>query len=312
MTDPSGGDRLGVGLVAPAYVCAPLWIAQRRGDFERAGLAVDARICGTTDGTAEAARGGAVQLALTAPEGAIVDGVTGGPLVLVAGLTNRPPLSLIAHPRYRSIEALRGARIGTSSLTEGTRHIVEEMLGAHGLRSGRDYAFVLAGAHPQRWEALQRGTIDAALQLVPFDYIAEEAGFANLGAAADYVPDFAFSAVCARRDWAQAHRDVLVDFLVALLDAVEWLYGNIDDAAAIAAQETGTELRHARRACRELAAHDGMPRDLELSPNALARTVESMRASGVMPEHPAHAVDAALERSYLDAAAELRRAREAR
>jgi NitT/TauT family transport system substrate-binding protein len=299
------GDDVSVGIVAPAYVCAPLWIAQRRGLLERVRIRARAEICGTTDGTTEAARSGAVQFALTAPEGAIADAMTGGRLLLIAGLTNRPPLSLIAQARYRSIEDLRHGRIGTSSLTEGTRHIVEEMLAAHGLAHGRDYEFVLAGAHPQRWEALQRGTIDAALQLIPFDYMAEEAGFSNLGAAATYVPEFAFSAVAVRGDWAQTHRDLVVRFLVALLDAVDWLYLNVGEAAVIAADESSTELRHALRACRELTEQRAIPRDLEISQNALARTISSMRASGVMPEHALREPASAVDRSYLDAAARM-------
>ena len=48
----------------------------------------------------------------------------------------------------------------------------------------------MAGAHPQRWEALKAGTLDAAIQLVPFNYIAEESGFPNLGDVDEYVPDF--------------------------------------------------------------------------------------------------------------------------
>jgi ABC-type nitrate/sulfonate/bicarbonate transport system substrate-binding protein len=306
------GEDVSVGLVAPAYVCAPLWIAQRRGLLERVGIRAAVEICGTTDRATEAARSGAVQFALTAPEGAIVDAMTGGGLRLIAGLTNRPPLSLIAQARYHSIEDLRQARIGTSSLTEGTRHIVEEMLTAHGLVHGRDYEFVLAGAHPQRWEALRRGTIDAALQLIPFDYIAEEAGFANLGAAATYVPEFAFSTVCAQADWAQAHRGVVVRFLAALLDAVDWLYLNVEAAAAIAAAESNTELRHALRACRELTEQHAIPRDLEISQNALARTIESMRASGVMPDHAPRGPASAIDRSYLHAAADMRRRQAAR
>jgi NitT/TauT family transport system substrate-binding protein len=301
--DRSAADDVTVGIVAPAYVCAPLWIAQRLGMFERVGIRATAQIVGTTDGTTEAARSGAVQLALTAPEGAIVDSMTGGRLQVVAGLANRPPLSLVAQARYRSIEDLRGARIGTSSLTEGTCHIVDEMLAAHGLVRGRDYEFVLAGAHPQRWEALKSGTIDAALQLIPFDYIAEEAGFSNLGAAATYVPEFAFSTVVVRGDWAQSRRDLVERFLTALLDAVAWLYMNVDEAASIAAEESKTALRHALRACRELAGQGAIPRDLEISQNALARTIESMRASGVMPEHAVRGAASAIDRSYLESAA---------
>jgi ABC-type nitrate/sulfonate/bicarbonate transport system substrate-binding protein len=80
-----------------------------------------------------ALRDGAVDIALTAPEGTIADAVAGGPLRVVAGLIDRPPLSMIAIPRHRSFGDLRGGRIGTSSLTEGTRHVAERMLAAHGL-----------------------------------------------------------------------------------------------------------------------------------------------------------------------------------
>jgi ABC-type nitrate/sulfonate/bicarbonate transport system substrate-binding protein len=101
---------------------------------------------------------------------------------------------------------------------------------------------------------------------------------------------------------------MVVRFLAALLDAVDWLYLHVDDAAAIAADESNTELRHALRACRELTEHGAIPRDLEISQNALARTIESMRASGVMPEHAPREPASAIDRSYLEDAAAMRRA----
>ena len=55
------GEDVSVGLVAPAYVCVPLWIAQRRGLLERVGIRATVQICGTTDGTTQAVRSGAVQ-----------------------------------------------------------------------------------------------------------------------------------------------------------------------------------------------------------------------------------------------------------
>jgi NitT/TauT family transport system substrate-binding protein len=181
--------------------------------------------------------------------------------------------------------------------------LAEQMLGAHGLSSASDYEFVLAGAHPQRWQALQGGSIDAALQLIPFDYIAEESGFANLGAAATYVPEFAFNALCARADWADAHRDLLERFLYAIWQAVDWLYLDVADAAAIAASETATELHHALRACHELTEQKAIQRDLTVTPGALARTIESMRASGAMPEARVRSPESAIDPSYLEAVA---------
>src|SRR6201986_1931747 len=111
-----------VGVVAPAYVNVPLWIARERGLLEPRGLAATERICGTTHGVTSALRDGDVDIALTAPEGSIADAVAGGPLRMVAGLTDRPPLSMIALPRHHAFEDLRGGRIGAGALTTGTRH----------------------------------------------------------------------------------------------------------------------------------------------------------------------------------------------
>ena len=81
--------QITVGVVAPAYVNVPLWVAQRRGFLERRGLRATERILGTTHGVTNALRDGAVDIALTAPEGSIADAMAGGPLRVVAGL-HRP------------------------------------------------------------------------------------------------------------------------------------------------------------------------------------------------------------------------------
>ncbi len=210
-----------VGVVAPAYVNVPLWVAQERGFLERRGLAATEQILGTTHGVTNALRNGEVDIALTAPEGSIADAVAGGPLRVVAGLTDRPPLSMIALARHKTFDDLRGGRIGTSSLTEGTRHVAERMLAAHGLTYPADYDFALEGSHVQRWKALQAGTIDAALQMIPYDVMAVEAGFTDLGPVAE---EFALNAACVR---LPAERAELTPFLQALAEAAhrELLHG---------------------------------------------------------------------------------------
>ena len=219
-------------------------------------------------------RDGDVGLALTAPEGTIADAAAGGPLRVAAGRINRPPLSLIALSRHWTVADLRGGLIGTSSLKEGTRHVAERMLAAHGLAYPADYEWALEGSHIERWKALQAGTIDAALQMIPYDYIAEEAGFTNLGPVTE---DFAFNAVCVRRDIDPA---LLTRFLRALAQATLWFRGNVAEAAAIAAAETSAENRHALRACRALAAGGVIPDDLRVGRAAFDAAVESLRLSG--------------------------------
>ena len=68
------------------------------------------------------------------PEDSIANALSGGDLRLVSGFVNRPPLSMIAQPRYHSMAELRGAKLGTTSLKEGTCHLMEKMMAAHGSR----------------------------------------------------------------------------------------------------------------------------------------------------------------------------------
>jgi NitT/TauT family transport system substrate-binding protein len=221
-----------------------------------------------------------VDIIMNSPEGSIADRIADGPLRLIGGLANRPPLSLIARPEFTAIEDLRGKRIGTSSLKEGTCHLVQLMLGKHGLHYPGDFEFVLAGAHPQRWEALQAGTIDAALQLLPFDMIAEDAGYQNLGAADDYVPEFSFATISSRIDWLEDNAGLAARVMRGLLDATTWFYDHPQEAAEIVSKESRTPPEFALRACERLIAKKVIPRNLQASLPALHGAFEAMRASG--------------------------------
>jgi ABC-type nitrate/sulfonate/bicarbonate transport system substrate-binding protein len=282
-----------VGVVAPAYVNVPLWVAQERGFLRRLGLECTERIIGTTHGVTQALRDGTLDIALGSPEGSIADAVAGGPLRVVAGLIDRPPLSMIALARHKTFDDLRGGRIGTSSLTEGTRHVAERMLAAHGLAYPADYDFALEGSHVERWKALQAGTIDAALQMIPYDAMAVDAGFTDLGPVTE---EFALSTVCVK---LPAERVMLSAFLSALADATQWFRDHVEESAALAAARTRTEPRYALGACQALAAAGVIPPDQRAAPAALGAAVEALRANGQVPPDGPDPLEAAVDYSYL-------------
>jgi ABC-type nitrate/sulfonate/bicarbonate transport system substrate-binding protein len=285
--------EIAVGVVAPAYVNVPLWVAQERGFLRRLGLECTERIIGTTHGVTAALRDGTVDIALGSPEGSIADAVAGGPLRVVAGLIDRPPLSLIALSRHKSFADLRAGRIGTSSLTEGTRHIAERMLAAHGLAYPADYDFALEGSHVERWKALQAGTIDAALQMIPYDAMAVDAGFTDLGPVTE---EFALSTVCVK---LPAERVMVSAFLSALADATQWFRDHVEESAAIAAARTSMEPRYALGACQSLAADGVIPPDQRSVPAAIGAAVEALRSSGQLPPDGPDLLEAAVDYSYL-------------
>jgi ABC-type nitrate/sulfonate/bicarbonate transport system substrate-binding protein len=298
-TSPS---EIEIGIVVPAVIYAPVWLADRRGFLRDEGLSVRLRSFGSTDATTAALREGVVPLAIGTPEGSIANALDGGDLRLVSGFVNRPPLSMIAQPRYHSMDELRGAKLGTTSLKEGTCHLMEKMMAAHGMHQPRDFQFVMAGAHPQRWKALQTGTLDAAIQLAPFNYMAEEAGFPNLGDVDEYVPDFLFCAVCTRMSWVAENRDRVIGLLRALRRGAEALYDDPTGAATVVLDEIDIKPEHAHRACQEFVSKKVIPKDLSINPQAFAATLEAMGRSELNRNQTHAAVQASIDLRFLNAA----------
>jgi NitT/TauT family transport system substrate-binding protein len=167
------------------------------------------------------------------------------------------------------------------------------MLAAHGLAFPADYDFALEGSHVERWKALQAGTIDAALQMIPYDAMAADAGFTDLGPVTE---EFALSAVCVR---LPAERVMLSAFLAALAEAAEWFHGHVEESAAIAARRTSVDPRYALGACQALAADGVIPPDQRSSPVALRAAIEALHSSGLIPPGGPDPVEAAVDYSYL-------------
>ena len=184
--------EVSIGAGAAGFNFLPVFLAQHLELFARRGLKVTVKRTGSTDKATAALVTGELDIAITPPEGAIASFATGGTLRIVGGNLNTVPLTLIANPRFKRVEDLRGASLGTSSLTEGTALYTMEILAQHGLAYPADYRFLMVGVHTARWEALKNGTLDAALQLIPLNFVALDAGYSNLGNAYEYLPDIAF------------------------------------------------------------------------------------------------------------------------
>ena len=294
-------DQITIGLVAPAFVTFPVWVAQTQGQFAQAGIEARTIIHGATDKVTDALRAGETQICLNAPEGVIADAHSGGSLRLIAGNTNRAPLSLIAQKEIGSIAELKGKRIGTSSLREGTAVMTQAILAAHGLRYPKDYELAAVGAHPQRWALLQEGAIDAALQLMPLNYVAEAAGFSRLAEASDYVPHYAFTAFAADDAWAGANRDLVVRMLRALEAATAWAAAHREETAGIIVDKANTQPAFARRGVDEMFDGEAVPRDLKIERLALEAVFDCMRKTEFVPPGTALSYEGCVDESYLAA-----------
>lgn len=281
----------------------PVYAALRQGMFEARGLEVELRRTGSVQKATEAVIAGEAQLAITPPEGAITNHVGGGDLRIIAGNVNRLPLSLVAHPRLTRIEDLKGAVLGTSSMTEGTAIYTQAMLAEHGLHYPGDYSFDVVGVHPARWQALKEGRIDAAVQLIPLNFVAFDEGWSNLGEVSDYIPEILFTGLICDQRWAEAHSETIGEFLVALSEGTRFVLDPANDGFTIPMlmEVAQADESYARRSLDYMREKDVFRSDLAVQPAAFAKSIELMVAAGLLaPDQTACAQDT-FNPSYLGA-----------
>jgi ABC-type nitrate/sulfonate/bicarbonate transport system substrate-binding protein len=287
-------DKLSVGLVSRTYFNMPLWAGLEHGYFAAEGIEIEAPILGNAP-QGPPLLDGSLQLFIGGTESIIQNAAEGGPLRMVGGNAGKLVHSLIARAPFKRIEDLRGATIGILTLTEGTFFHLKTMLDAHGLHYPADYKVTNTGGVPPRHKALLESKIDAGLQSVPWNYVAEDAGMNNLGDVIEYVPDWQFVSINASRDWAVKNRDLLVRFLRAMLRGTAWLYANRAAASVIAARELPAPIAHAERAWDFFTGTNALTRDMSVNAKGVAKVISTLQEAELLsrtaPADPAFYID---------------------
>lgn len=294
-------NHLHVGTVSRTFFAVPLWIGMKHGFFRDEGIEVEVSIFGNAS-QVEPLVSEHMHLALASPEVVLHNAQQGGPLRFVAGNAGKLSHFLIARPRFKRVEDLRGATIGILNKMEGTFFQLQEIMAAHGMKYPGDYRVTETGGAPPRHQALLEGSIDAGLQSIPWVYLEEEAGLSNLGNAGDYVPDWQFTTLNVSRDWAAQNRGVLVRFLRAMLKSTAWMHLNRDATAALVQEKMHMSRVHAGRGWDYYTTRGVLPRDLALNRKGLAKVIAAQILAGLLPPQASAEPGDYIEPAYLDEA----------
>jgi ABC-type nitrate/sulfonate/bicarbonate transport system substrate-binding protein len=128
---------------------------------------------------------------------------------------------LVVRPEISSYKDLRGKTFGVDAPDTAFALIAYDMLKRKGLNSG-DYVVLPIGATRFRLEALKEGKIDFAMLNLPFNIFAQTAGLKILDDPANVIGAYQSAGGFARRDWAAANRDVLIQYVAAYIEGVRW------------------------------------------------------------------------------------------
>jgi ABC-type nitrate/sulfonate/bicarbonate transport system substrate-binding protein len=269
------GERFNFPVSASSKVLgyAPLWVADKKGFFEREGLDVAVTVTRGTSPSMQALIAESIHAALSANDGPIGLIEKGVNLAMIAGGSKTTHM-ILGGKKIKTFEDLRGATIGSSTLTSGTAFLLRRVLKTKGLEYPKDYTLVSVGGSGPSLMALSAGKIDASILAVPLSFKAQQMGFNLVGKVTDVFPNYLLSSFSVRREWAAAHHKEVVQFLKGLLRARRWLEGNRAAAVAFLAENLKMKPALAQRGLEYYLEHRAWEPDLSIDLDGLKTVIE--------------------------------------
>jgi ABC-type nitrate/sulfonate/bicarbonate transport system substrate-binding protein len=276
---------------------APLWVAQGKGFLKREGLNSEVTAMRGTAPAMQALVSDSIYAALAANDGPIGLVEKGVDIAMIA-CGSKTTHMIMGGKGFKTYEDLRGATIGSSTLTSGTAFLLRRVLKTKGLEYPRDYKLVNVGGSGPAFIALTTGNIAAAILAVPINFRAQEMGFNLIGKVSDVFPNYLLSSFSVRRGWAETHRDEVVHFLKAVLNARKWLDDNREAGTEFLAKELQINPKLARKGLDYYLENRAWEPDLSIDREGL-KTVIDIYAEQVNLPGGAPNPEKYLDMSYL-------------
>lgn len=224
-------DKVVVSYSSRSYAFLPAQVAAARGFFKDENLE-PLLIQMRSQVTVPALMSGEVHFTLSF--GNIIGGAMQGlPFKILAVLTDKPLHSVVARPEIKTINDLRGKRIGTQRIGGSDHLAAEAILQAKGLDL-KDVQFVtLAGDEPVRVEILKKGLVDAICTVPPGPVRLAREGYNILGGPKDLKIGSPISAVAVTDARLKSNREETKKVLRAVLRGLRFMHERKEDTIQI-------------------------------------------------------------------------------
>jgi NitT/TauT family transport system substrate-binding protein len=254
-----------------------------QGFFKKHNIDLDIVFAPSAPGILQQLTAGSLDIVATTgtaePIHAVDKGAKNIAIARIIGLNS--PYELVGKSSLGSIKDLKGKTVVLGGLVDITAIYFNRMITANGLTEG-DVDRTVVGATAGRFAALKSGTVDATMVLPPFNFLAESAGFKNLGLVIDYVKDYPFTGLEVSKPWASAHMAAAKDLLAALDESAAWFYvpGNRDALIQMGVKNFNIGPDEATQSLDFLRKIQYFAPDSKVSRKGLDSLIQVMRTSG--------------------------------
>ena len=293
-------DVITIGIISTTFGYAPVFVAKEKGFFKREGLYPEIVVISRNEQIVQALISDSLQFGNVPPNLLLVLRQQGmSEIKLIAGSFNGTTYSLIALPKYKKMEDLKGGtRLAMSGITSAAALMMKQILKDRGVLYPRDYSLLSVGGSTTQLTALQSGQVDAALLAEPLSLIAVEQGYSNLGDAYKLLPDYQLSAIGVREGWAQKNRGTVIRYLKALVSTYQWLHDNIEEAIKILPAITKLDKKYIPKSWETYTKTQIWPRNGEVNLKGIQTLLNLMAEEGAVKK-PLPKPEDIVDSSYL-------------
>lgn len=245
----NAADEIKMGVLSRGAYHWPWFVADGKGFFEDEGLKIRRFHVRSVSKAVQSLSAGSTHVLIPAnTSGVIRAQAKNAPVKLIAGGFNKPLYELIAGAKYNTVEDLKGTTLGVINLTSGSTVLLKLVLASHGLHYPKDFDMLKVGGTPDRFAAVKRGGVSAAVVNPPTSYMALDAGLKVLANVGTYVPTYLFTAVAGNSNWMKKNKGLTVRFLKAIIRAHRFIVDpkNREEATDILAKYSKTDLKYSR------------------------------------------------------------------
>jgi NitT/TauT family transport system substrate-binding protein len=224
-------DPILVGYPSPAMTELPNYLGVKKGFFTSEGL--DIKFVRARSNILVAALVGGSLDYITSVTSTVGGIIGGAPAKILAGVIKNNPDFLMAKPDIGSIRELRGRKLAVSGFGGASHQRLMIILRNAGLDPQKDVNIISVGDAGLRMDQLRMGAIDATVLTAPHCFVAERAGFKNLGSSRDTMPLPAVGIVTLERRIKEKPEQAK-KVLRAVLKSLKFLRESREDAVRVA------------------------------------------------------------------------------
>jgi ABC-type nitrate/sulfonate/bicarbonate transport system substrate-binding protein len=202
----------------------PVVAAEMNGTFAKFGIEVEVNPAPNSDAMRAALAEAKADIAHAAVDNSVaMVELTGADVVIVIG--GEGSLNeLFVQPDIHSAAELRGKTLIVDAVNTAYALQMKKILLLNGLQAGRDYEMKPYGATPQRLVAMREHKEFACWILgPPATMVNKHEGCVIIGSTQKLIGPYQSYGAFVQRKWASEHKDTLVRYLAAYIEAQRWL-----------------------------------------------------------------------------------------